>query len=64
VKQAVCRWEMDSDWERQQKALGIIPVEALAGPTSSVESRKWPKWLKMSSSSKEGNRVAWMEKAR
>lgn len=71
VKQAVCRWEMDSDWERQQRAMGIIPTEAIAAKwtpaqSSSNGSGTQSKWLKKltSSSRKEANRVGWLEKAR
>ncbi|UZJ52522.1 hypothetical protein CBS101457_001842 [Exobasidium rhododendri] len=72
VKQAVCRWEMDSDWERQQRALGIIPTEAIAANSSAVQSTATGShntWLKKlhsitSSSQKDGHRVGWAEKAR
>jgi hypothetical protein len=36
VKQAICRWEMDSDWERQQRAMGLTPIEGVAMPTLST----------------------------
>lgn len=70
VRQAVCRWEMDSDWERQQRALGLTP-----GPTRIAEpSRKGTgagastSWLTQltgtSHSERRPSRVGWMEKAR
>lgn len=36
VKQALCRWEMDSDWEREQRVKGIEPSSlSMPLPTSS-----------------------------
>lgn len=67
VKQAVCRWEMDSDWERQQRAMGIIPVEGVAA-TLPAHSTSTPSsqssWFKRltTPSHHHAARVGWLEK--
>jgi hypothetical protein len=69
VKQAICRWEMDSEWERQQRAMGITPIEGVAAtvmaPTTSIPSRQ-TSWFKRLTSSPphDAARVSWLEKVR
>lgn len=59
VKQAVCRWEMDSDWEREQRAMGIILLEGVTAPSLSTvkTSTTSTKWY-------QRHRVGWLEKVR
>jgi hypothetical protein len=58
VKQAVCRWEMDSDWERAQRAQGLHPDAKQIGSISkpgpsnanATFSTAIPSWLRLGSS--------------
>lgn len=66
VKQAVCRWEMDSDWERAQRAQGIEPdvkqIERSREPHKSTFSSAVSSWLRPGSS-KPSEKTRTAEKA-
>lgn len=68
VKQAVCRWEMDSDWEREQRAMGIMPLEGVTAPSLSTKNTFTPSsnWYQKltSSHNQDKSRVGWLEKVR
>lgn len=78
VKQALCRWEMDSDWERQQRAKGLEPNVTQIGPSQGSRGRRsgasssqlpsWLRWLKPDeprsdpSHRSDPKALPWMEK--